>query len=1019
MSLSYSALLRGQIRTAILVFAALAACLTRVAGDRPPAVPPGNLEDVLRPNPARTFREVLAALEVIDGFHVEVVAREPLVVDPVAAAIDEDGRLYVAELRDYPYRPKEGEPALGRVRLLEDTDGDGRYDVSHSFAEDLLWAAGIAPWKGGVYVSAPPDIWYLKDSDHDRVADYREKVFTGFGTAGAQYILNNLVWGIDHQIYASVAGNGGRVRGPGSSQVLALRGRRVDFRFAPLTGHYEAISGGAQFGNTFDDWGNRFLCDQNDPLFHVVLPRRYLARNPHVSAPAVQHRLATEDTPVFRTSPVEPWRSIRSGRRVRANRGDPDGSGVSHNVLDGVAGTTIYRGHAFPPTAYGNAFSGDAQNNLVHRRDLTHDGVSFSSERLETATEFLRSSDNWFRPVNFLNTPDGTLYVLDLAREILEAVHIPLDVVVHLDLTSGRQHGRIWRVAPDGFRPPAPPRLSGATTSELVSLLEHPGAWWRQTAHRLLYERQDRGAAPLLKTILRTSVLPQARLHALWSLAGLDDLALNDLRTALGDPHDSVREHAVRLSEPQIETSPKHLEAVLERVTDVSPRVRFQVVLSLGEVASPRAIDAWRSIARRDAADRWMRSALLTAPPRFLVAAFVVLLGETDLGGQARELIPALAQVAGAMGNDASVRVLNAATQGDGVAPPQQLLLGLAQGLTHRGVRLEALLRELSQRSVSAVEETLARAAHLALDPTSPRDAREKATQLLGYAPWSIAAGPLTTLLQSAHWPHLRIAAARALSHSSTPEVGSLLLSAWPDAPPVLRHALLDTWLAETSRTRQLIVAIEQSTVKPTELGAVTRQRLTAHPDASIRIASTRWFATTGTNARSEVLARYRAALHLDGDATLGKTLAETRCFACHRVGEQGTAIGPNLSLLSGRTSEELLVSIIDPNREVDPRYLVYTALEHDGRVTAGLIEDESENAVTLRTQEEVKTIPREVLASLKSSSVSFMPEGLEQDLDLPKMAALLAYLKSIRYDPGTSGDSPEEGEVLPEETRG
>jgi putative membrane-bound dehydrogenase-like protein len=1003
----------GYARASLFLGLHLTSCLAAWADDRP-TVPPGKLEEVLRPNPAKAFRDAFAALEIIDGFHIEVAAREPLVVDPVAAAIDEDGRLYVAELRDYPYRPKEGSPPLGRVRLLEDTDGDGRYDVSHIFAADLLWAAGIAPWKGGVYVSAPPDIWYFKDTDGDGVADQREQVFTGFGTSGAQYILNNLVWGIDHHIYASVAGNGGNVHAPGSNRVLALRGRRVDFRFTPLTGSYETISGGAQFGNTFDDGGNRFLCDQDDPLFHVVLRRRYLQRNPHLSPPEVQHPLATDDTAVFRASPVEPWRAIRSGRRVEANRGNPSGSGVSHHVLDGVAGTTIYRGHAFPEAAYGNAFSGDAQNNLVHRRSVLPDGISFASERLDAATEFIRSRDNWFRPVNFLNAPDGTLYVLDLAREILEAVHIPIDVVVHLDLTSGREHGRIWRVVPEGFRTPAPPRLGGATTAELVALLEHAGAWWRETAHRLLHEQQQVSAAPRLRELLRTSRRPQARLHALWSLAGLNELLHADLQVALESPHAAVREHAIRLSEPLLATSPELFEAVLARVDDRSARVRFQVTLSLGDVNDPRAVDAWRQIAWRDAADPWMRAALLTAPPRFLVDALVSLLAEQKLTA-AETLVQPLSEVAGAMGIATSARILDAVAPAAGSARRYDIVLGLAQGLAHRGVHLEALLLQLSSQSSSVVESALENAASLSIDPAASRRATKKAVRLLGYAPWSIAARPLTTLLGNSHRPDLRVAAAHALAEVTAPAVGTVLLETWPDAPPALRQALLQAWLARVSHTHQLVATLEQGAIGWREIGPAAQQRLTAHADESIRLASGKLSQAGTTSTRAEVLAHYRKALTLIGDAALGKVLAKTRCLPCHRVGDDGIAIGPNLSLLSRRTPEENLVSILDPNHEVDPRYLVYIAVERDGRTTAGIVEDESEDAITLRTAQGVTTIPRIRLESLKSSANSFMPEGLEEGLDLAGMAALLSYLVSIRYDPGTSGHSPQEGELLPE----
>src|SRR5437870_3273130 len=325
------------------------------------------LKEALTPIPPTEPAEALRCLEVMDGFSVEFVAHEPLVLDPVAAVIDENGLMYVAEDADYPYRPAAGEPPKGRIRLLKDNDGDGFYEESHLFAEGLLWPAGIAPWKGGVFVTAPPDIWYLKDTNGDGKADIKEKVYTGFGTGGSQYIVNNLQWGLDHKIYASVAGNGGFVRRADRPDEAPVPVSHKDFRFDPVTREFEAISGGEQFGNTFDDWGNRFLCSQDTPVYQVVFPERYLARNPLLAVPGTTKRLVPAGAPIFRTSPIEAWRAIRSSRRLLAQKGSPDASGVSHHVLDGVAGSTIYRGGAFPERLYGNIFSGDAQNNLVHQ----------------------------------------------------------------------------------------------------------------------------------------------------------------------------------------------------------------------------------------------------------------------------------------------------------------------------------------------------------------------------------------------------------------------------------------------------------------------------------------------------------------------------------------------------------------------------------------------------------------------------------------------------------------------------
>ncbi len=240
-----------------------------------PGDPTGqSLDEFLKPVPAKSPEEALQSFETHPGFHMELVANEPEVVDPVAACFDESGGMYVCEMIDYPYRPKEGQAPLGRVRYLQDTDGDGRYETSTVFAEAIVWPTGAACWKGGVYVAAAPDIWYLKDTTGDHVADVREKVFTGFGDRNQQGGVNNLNWHVDHAIYGSASTNGGEIRPADNKDTppIVLSGR--DFRFDPVTRKFETVSGRKQFGNAFDDWFNRFLCDESEPGAHVVLPER-------------------------------------------------------------------------------------------------------------------------------------------------------------------------------------------------------------------------------------------------------------------------------------------------------------------------------------------------------------------------------------------------------------------------------------------------------------------------------------------------------------------------------------------------------------------------------------------------------------------------------------------------------------------------------------------------------------------------------------------------------------------------
>jgi len=441
-------------------------------------------------NAAKTFH-------VLDGFQMQLIAAEPLVTDPVSITYDEDGRAYVCEMNDYPYTDKEHhkhaqenptDQSIGKVRLLTDTNGDGVFDKATIFAEGLSWPTGAACWKGGIFVTATPDVWYLKDTNGDGVADVRQKVFTGFKKLNVQAVMNNPIWGLDHRIYIAGGSNGGEIqRAPGSESVMPLPAdfkplsiKRNDFSFDPSTGDVRLESGGARFGNTFDDWGNRFLCNIRNPCQHVVLPYRYLARNPYLVVPSALNDCAEagDQLPVYRTSPPEPWREFRAKRWVQEGSTLPKSELVGAGVVTSSAGITVYRGDAYPSEYRDFVFVADVAGNLFYRMKLVPDGVTFKAVQVDGTKNFCTSDDLWSRPVNFVNAPDGCLHVCDMYREVIEHPwSIPDDIHSAVDLLRGRDKGRLYRLAPKSgplsplsgasqspFKPRPTPKLSTATT---------------------------------------------------------------------------------------------------------------------------------------------------------------------------------------------------------------------------------------------------------------------------------------------------------------------------------------------------------------------------------------------------------------------------------------------------------------------------------------------------------------------------------------------------------------------------
>jgi putative membrane-bound dehydrogenase-like protein len=961
------------------------------------------LKAFLKPMPAKSIDEVIRSFETLPGFEMQLVAKEPLVHDPIAAAFDENGNLYVCEMRDYPYKPREGKPPIGTLRLLKDLDGDGTFDESHVFADNLLWAGGVAPWKGGVFVAAPPNIWYMKDTDGDNRADLMRKMYTGFGTGNQQAMLNNLTWGLDHKIYGSTAGNGGTVSyadGVNEQQwpePISVTGR--DFRFDPVTNQFEAITGSVQFGNSFDDWGNRFLCSESRPLLTAVLPERYLSRNPYLPVPSAIHHLTSGPVPIFRISPLERWRMIRSSRRIASGSRSPDSAGASHHVIDAAAGVTIYRGGAYPAEYYGNVFIGGAQSNLIHRRILQTDGVTFSSRRADEGTEFVRSSDNWFRPVNFINAPDGTLYVLDMSREILETIHVPLDVTKFVDFTSGREHGRIYRLAPTGYHYPGPPRLADADGPELVHALESQHGWWRDTAHRLIYERQDRSMAPFLRLAVRRSQSAQARLHALWSLHGLDSLTDADLLMALQDDNFYLREHAMRLSEPRLDDNPRLLAAVMQHSSHANPRLRLQAAFSLGESRSDQAAATLATMARTSASDRWIRTAVLSSAGELADRMLIEILNDASTP-DGKRLMTQLASVVGARNRMEEVsRVMTAlaeqpASRGSVV---RQLVLDVASATRRSGVQMR---REKNEQVDRMLADIYAQAKATVANEEVAEVSRVQAADLLACADLGFTRSTFQDCLNPQQPEAVQLAAVHALAGYSSPVVAEDLLIGWRQYSPALRKVTVDTLLSRTSWTQQYLQAAAREDVTVSLVDSTRRNLLKSHKDDVIRNLATSLF-DESEDSRAAIVKRYERALHLVADAKRGTLVYQQNCVTCHRIGTQGHVVGPDLTSAGEKDAAALLAHVLNPNQYLLPNFETYVVVDNDGRTRTGMIAAQTSTSITLKREEgKSETILRANIDELTSTGKSLMPEGFEQKIDQQQMADLLAFLSSQTNTP-------------------
>lgn len=952
--------------------------------------------------------QVLQAFQIKDGFQLELVASEPLVMDPIALSFDENGRLFVVEMRDYSERRDEH---LGRIRMLEDTDGDGRFDKATVFADNLAWPTAVLCYNGGVFVGSTPDILFLKDEDKDGHADTREVLFTGFGKGverlNVQQLVNSFAWGLDNRVHGANGGNGGSISSPTKPGQPALELRGRDFSFDPRTHELRAESGGGQYGLTFDSEGRKFVCSNSSHIRAVMYDNRYSVRNPYLTMPAPALDIAIDGpaAEVYRISPEEPWRVIRTKWRVAGLVPGPvEGGGRASGYFTSATGITVYTGDAWSAEYRDNAFIADCGSNLVHRKKVAVDGIGFKAERPqgEEKVEFLASRDLWFRPVQMANAPDGTLYVIDMYREVIEHPwSFPASIKKHLDLNSGNDRGRIYRIVPKGFRQRPLPQLSQARPEELVKTLEHPNGWHRNTAARLLFERQDVRAIPLLREMARSSRSDLARFQALWCLQGLSALRAGDVAAGLLDPAPSVRRHALRLLEglsaaEQTQATP---DDTLDRlVIDPNPEVRYQLAFTLGSLAQTNQLPRLLKLFRSDGDNLWMRSAVLNTVNAQAAALFEAVTSDPSAAGMRNleTLLKPLLTIVGVRSQqDELNRVLTRVQQFESSELVCSLAAALGEGVQRAGTFLYRVC------DAQRLDPILARARQTLAEPGAKLGLRLAAVRVLGQGALDRVREPLMAALEPEQPGALQQAALERLAAFPDPSVPGDLLSLWSHLTPTLRAQTIDALLRRPERVRALLSGLESGTIRHSDLAANQVEFLRRQSGDDLRERAVALLGQAPAGARQGVIAARRGVLTLPAVAARGRDLYLERCATCHRLAGQGHALGPDLETVRASGKEMVLANIIDPNREVTPKYVNYLAETREGDSFTGLVGLETETSVVLRQASSVEvTLLRSTIRQFRSLGQSAMPEGLEEGLSDQNLADLIEYVLTATPSP-------------------
>ncbi len=947
--------------------------------------------------------------EVLPGFRMDLAAAEPNVIDPVAMAFDEAGRLYVVEMRGYSEKDK---ARMGRICLLSDQDGDGRFETSKVFLDDLSWPTAVACYDGGVFVGDAPDIFYCKDTDGDGRVDVKKVVYTGFGRSNVQGLLNTFLWGLDDKIYGQTSSSGGKITQPGKpGPPLDLHGR--DFRFNPKTLEIEAVTGGGQHGMSFNRWGDRFVCQNSDHLQSIVFEERYVSRNPYQSVVSARRSIASDgpQAEVYRISPVEAWRVARTKMRVEGMaKGPIEGGGRAAGYFTGSTGVTVYEGGLWPNNDDAMVLVADVGSNLVHRKRLTRDGVTYRGDRIDDHTEFIRSKDIWFRPVQMAIGPDGGLYIADMYREVIEhPLSLPAVLKQQLDLSSGDDKGRLYRVVPADYKYTPPKVLDKATTTELAAALDDANQWRRTTALRLIYEQQDPAAGKLLHAQLAKTKRPEGRIAVLYALKSVNALDVADLLKALGDSHPQVRRHAIRLSESRLDESVPLRDKVVALVADADPAVQFQLALSLGEchdVAATKAIAAiLLHSTDRDITDAALTSIVDRAGP---VLALVL---DDDKWAASSSGQAVLHAIVGQIVRQrrpedlkAMIAVLrpsdgkrNAASQAALLRALSRLPAGALNGNESQVVELRELQQSAAKALASQADRVLSR-------PGAKLEDRVDAIENLALGGFDDQRATLEKLFAPQEPTVVHAAVLTTCGQYDSPEVAQLLLSHWGQFSPSERSQATDVLLRRGAWALALVEYLAKQNVRITTLDPAHVAKLENYPSPKVRAIVRKLRGQGVTEDRQKVFQEYRGDSLSGGDAVQGKLVFEKNCSTCHEVGGTGHEVGPNLAAMVNRGAESVLFNVLAPNAEVDPRFLQYVVLTADGQVITGVIAGETSTAVTLRGPDnKLTTVLRVDIDDLHNTGKSLMPEGFEKIIDKKSMANLLSFLQQKAGPQGAS----------------
>jgi len=950
-----------------------------------------------------------------EGFETQLYAADPNIKGkPITMAWDARGRLWVAETVDYPNEMQKPGQGRDRIVIYEDTKGTGKADKFTVFADKLSIPTSLTFANGGVIVTQAPDTLFLKSSKGDDTADVREVLFSGWGTQDTHAGPSNLRRGFDNWIWGTVGYSGFRGKIGGKD----IRFGQGIYRFKPDGSELEFLASTSNntWGLGFSETGEVFASTANNQhSVHLAVPNRFFegVRGWHG-----QGSEGIEDHkkihPITKTIRQVDW----------------------HGGFTAAAGHALYSARAFPEEFWDRtAFVCEPTGHLVHVNRLVPKGSGYVAR---DGWNILSSDDEWTAPVMAEVGPDGALWVIDWYNFIVQHNPTPTGFKTgkggaYETPLRDKTHGRIYRIVYTGAKKAPKPDLEHAEPKELIAALGNDNLWWRQTAQRLLVERGKTDVVPQLAELVRDARKGPAAFHALWTLHGLGAFtdakkdATDAVKAGLSHLDPAVRRAALAVL-PRTEESVAAILAA-KSLSDEDAHVRLQALLSLAEM--PASKDATVAVVAllqdpKNGNDRWISLAAIAAAARSDVEFLQAAASVKTVPDSHKAFMEAVRVVSGHVARRAPDDAPGRLVAVLGAAQPnvaEAILTGLANGWpANKQVKLD----DKSSSALADLPTKLSPGGVLQLVALVQRWGQQ---DKLGELTASLKKALLARVTDAKFADEVRIKAARdlvslgndeatvvavleqitpktspaltrglleGLGQSTSDEVGSAVVARWSELTPSARAAALPLLLSRAAWTKSLLTGLEKGQIDKSDLGVDQTQLLANHPDKAIAERATKLLASGGrlpNPDRQKVVDNLMPLSKKHGDKDKGRAVFEKNCSKCHKHGDLGNVVGPDLTGVAVRDRGDILIDILDPNRSVEGNYRQYKIETKKGTYLTGILTSETKTAVEMLDGEAKKhVVLREDIESITSSKQSLMPEGFEK-IPEEELVSLLDFL--------------------------